>query len=139
MAATIDEIQAGIKARLDTIQGLRGYATEPESPNLPLAYPRLVDWAYDDQFGELGGDTATVYHFDIWVLVPIPDHNRAQTMLNPYISPRGTRSIKAAIEEDCSLGGIVDSVRLTGGGVYGPTDIGALKAMAASMRLEVFA
>lgn len=139
MAATIDEIQAGIKARLDTIQGLHGYATEPEQPNLPLAYPRLVDWTYDDQFEGFGGGSATVYHFDIWVLVPIPSFNRAQTMLNPYLSPRGTRSIKAAIEEDCSLGGVVGSVRVTGGGSYGQAKIGEVSVLAASVRCEVFA
>lgn len=138
MSATIDEIQAGIKARLDTIQGLHGYATEPESANLPLAFPRLVDWTYDDQL-TMGADSTMVYHFDVWVLVRIPDLNRSQTMLNPYISPSGRNSVKLAIEEDVSLGGIVDSCRVTGGGSYGTTEIATVKALAASVRLEVFA
>lgn len=136
MSATVDEIQAAIKARLDTIQGLHAYATEPETLNPPQAYPRLVDWTYDSVF-EFGGEISVLYHFDIWVLVPMPDFNRAQTMLNPYISPSGTRSVKAAIEEDVSLGGIVDSCRLTGGGAYGKVTIGSVDLLGTSMRLEV--
>jgi hypothetical protein len=139
MAATIDQIQAGIAASLFHIPGLFASAHEPEQPNLPVAYPRLVDWTYDDQFGEFGGDTATVYHFDIWVLVKIPTFNRGQTMLNPFLSPRGSSSIKVAIEQDPSLGGIVDSCRVTGGGSYGKATIAELTCLAASVRLEVFA
>jgi hypothetical protein len=138
VTATVDEIQSGIKARLATIDGLNAYATEPEKPNPPQAYPRLVDWTYDDTL-EFGGEVSMVYHFDVWVLVPLPDFNRAQTMLNPYLSPTGARSVKLAIEEDISLGGIVDSCRLTGGGSYGRAEIAAIPVLAASMRLEVFA
>lgn len=138
MTATVDEIQAGIKQRLDTIVGLNAYATEPEKLNPPQAYPRLVDWTYDNAF-EFSGDTSMLYHFDIWVLVPMPDFNRAQTMLNPYLSPSGTRSVKAAIEEDKTLGGIVDSCRLTGGGAYGKATIGEATLLGASMRLEIMA
>lgn len=136
--STIDEIQAAIKERLALIDGLHAYATEPEKPNLPLAYPRLVDWTYDHSMSEMG-TTSTLYHFDIWVLVPIPTFNRAQTMLNPYISPSGIKSIKETIEDDVSLGGTVFSCALTGGGAYGKATIAEVDALAASMRLEVFA
>lgn len=138
MSATVDEIQSGIKARLETIEGLHAYATEPEKPNPPQAYPRLVDWTYDQEF-EFGGDVSVLYHFDVWVLVAMPDFNRAQTMINPYLSPSGSRSVKLAIEQDVTLGGIVDGCRLTGGGAYGKAEIGAIPVLAASMRLEVMA
>jgi len=139
VTATVDEIQAGIKGRLETIDGLHAYATEPEKPNPPQAYPRLVDWTYDQEFA-FGGEVSMLYHFDVWVLVPlVPDFNRAQTMLNPYLSASGTRSVKLAIEEDVTLGGIVESCRLTGGGAYGKAEIGSIPVLGASMRLEVFA
>lgn len=139
MTATVDEIQAGIKDRLETIAGLHAYATEPEKPNPPQAYPRLVDWTYDQSM-EFGGEIAMLYHFDVWVLVPMtPDFNRAQTMLNPYLSASGTRSVKTAIEEDVTLGGTVDSCRVTGGGAYGKAEIAGIAVLGASMRLEIFA
>lgn len=138
-APTVDQIQVGIKRRLATIDGLIPHATEPDKPNFPLAYPRLVDWTYDQTF-EFDGDISTLYHFDVWVLVSLSAGlNRAQTALNPYLSPTGSKSIKIAIEEDPTLDGTSQSVRVTGGGAYGQADIGAIKALAASVRVEVMA
>lgn len=133
--ATIDEIQAAIKQRLGTIDGLRTYATEPDEPNFPCAYPRVVDWTFDEDM-----DGATTWHFDIWVLVGLqPGFNRAQTWLNPFLSPRGAHSIREAIDCDISLGGTVSSARVMGGGAYGRVDIAGVTALGASVRLEVFA
>jgi len=129
---TVDEIQAAIKARLEAA-GIRAYATEPDKPNMPCAYPRVVDWTYDHDF-----DGDTLWHFDVWVLVGLdPGFNRAQTMLNPYLSPTGSNSIRAAIDADPSLGRIVSSARATGGGAYGRVDIAGITALGASVRLEV--
>jgi len=130
---TVDEIQGALQERLETIAALRAYATEPDKPNFPCAYPRLVDWTYDDTY-----DGTTTYHFDVWVLVGLePGFNRAQTWLNPYLSPAGTNSIKLAIDADPSLGQTVASARATGGGSYGQTDIAGVRALAASIRIEV--
>jgi hypothetical protein len=81
-----------------------------------------------------------LWHFDIWVLVNLaPGLNRAQTTLNPFISPTGTNSVKAALEQDDRLGGAVDFIRLIGGGAYGNTDVAGVRCLAASMRAEVHA
>lgn len=133
--ATVDEIQAAIKQRLETIDGLRAYATEPDKPNFPCAYPRVVDWTFDDDF-----DGDTVWHFDVWVLVGLePGFNRAQTWLNPYISPHGSHSIREAVNCDPTLGETVSQARVQGGGAYGRVDIAGITALGASVRLEVFA
>ena len=137
---TLDEVQAALKHALETIEGLRAYATEPDQPpgaEAAVAYPRVVDWTYDQSW-EGDCEVATLWHFDIWVLVNLASGlNRAQTQLNPYISPTGRRSIKQALEHDVGLGGCVDYVRLTGGGAYGATDVGSVRCLAASMRAEV--
>lgn len=133
---TVDMIQQGIKARLSTITALgsRAYATEPDQPTFPCAYPRLVDWTYDDTY-----DGTCIWHFDVWVLVGLePGFNRAQTWLNPFLSPSGPNSIKVAIECDPSLGHTVAFARATGGGSYGRIDIGGVAGLGASVRLEVF-
>ena len=130
---TVDQIQSALKARLDTITSLRATATEPDKPNFPCAYPRLVDWTFDDSF-----DADTLWHFDIWVLVGLePGFNRAQTMLNPYLSPVGTNSIKLAIDADPHLGNTVSWARVTGGGAYGRVDIAGIAALGASVRVEI--
>ena len=130
---TVDQIQSAIKARLATLSGLNAYATEPEKPNFPCAYPRIVDWNFDETFG----NSSTTWHFDIWVLVGIePGFNRAQTMLNPYLSPSGANSIKLVIDGQDTLG-IGTHARVTGGGAYGRVDIAGITAIGASVRVEV--
>jgi hypothetical protein len=131
---TVDQIQTALKQCLDANTDLRAYATEPDKPNFPCGYPRLVDWTYDDSF-----DGTTTWHFDIWVLVGLePGFNRAQTWLNPYLSPSGANSIKEALDADPSLGGTVSSARATGGGAYGRVDLAGIAALGASIRVEVF-
>ena len=130
--STIDEIQTGIKRVLDTVPDLRAHATEPDQPNLPCAYPRLVQWTYDTDFD--GGQT---YLFDVWVVVDMKQGlNRAQTALNAFLSRDGRKSLKVAIERDMTLSGTVDSARVVGGGAYGQAEIAGMKALAASVRLE---
>jgi hypothetical protein len=73
----------------------------------------------------------------LWVLVGLdPGFNRAQTWLNPFLSPTGSSSIKAAIDSDSTLG-IGVQARVTGGGAYGRVDIAGITALSASVRLEV--
>jgi hypothetical protein len=137
---TLDEVLAALKRALESIDGLRAHATEPEEPNFPTAYPRLVQWAYDETFEEGCDEIPTLYVFDVWVLVDMRSGlPRAQAALNPYIAPVGRKSVKQALERDQSLGGTVDFVRLVGGGAYGTTDVAGLRCLAASMRAEVHA
>jgi hypothetical protein len=82
--------------------------------------------------------STTIWHFDVWVLVGIePRFGRAQTELNDYLSPNGSRSIKCVIDGDPSLGMSVQA-RVTGGGAYGRVDIAGITALGASVRVEVF-
>jgi len=125
---TIQDITKGIQRRLQTIEGLRAYAVEPDQPNLPCAYPRLVDWVYNDTF-----EGTTTWHFDVWVIVSVGSQfGRAQNELNDYLSPLSSRSIKCAIEGDAEL-----NARAVGGGSYGRVDMGGVAALGASVRVEV--
>lgn len=132
-ATSLDEIQVGIKRRLETIDGLRAYATEVERPNFPTAYPRVVSWVYNTSF-----EGQADWVIDVWVLVGIePDLARAQSTLNAYLAPSGRRSLKCAIEGDPTLGGCVSFVKVVGGGDYGRVEIGGIAALGASVRVEV--
>jgi hypothetical protein len=137
----LTDIQAGIKRALDSIDGLRAQATETDqAPGAaaPIAYPRVVDWTYDQSWEEGCDEVPTLWHFDIWVLVNLSvGLNRAQNDLNDLISPRGRRSVLAALARDTTLGGRVDYIRLTGGGAYGTSDVAGVRCLAASVRAEV--
>jgi len=125
---SIQDLTNGIQRRLATIDGLRAYAIEPDQPNFPCAYPRLVDWVYNDTFAG-----TTTWHFDVWVLVGVGSQfGRAQNELNQYLSPNDAHSIKQAIECDPEL-----NARAVGGGAYGRVDIGGIAALGASVRVEV--
>lgn len=133
--ATLNEIQTGIKRRLETIEGLHPTATEPANPHLPAAYPRVTSWTYDLEQGE---DQGIEWQFDLWVLVAIsPDLTRAQSTINDYLSAHGRLSLKRALEEEPTLGGLVDFLRVTGGGNYGRVDVGGESCLGASVRVEV--
>lgn len=137
---TLAMILEAIKRALESIDGLRAFATEPEQipgSSAPIAYPRVVDWIYDVEFD--GDDyISTTWHFDIWVLVTLAaGTGRAQTVLDPYLSPMGRNSLKRALERDVSLSECVNSISVTGGGAYGTTDVAGVRCLAASIRAEV--
>lgn len=140
---TLDQIQSAIKHALETIDGIRAFATEPDQmpgSTVAIVYPRPVDWSYDQDFEYACDDLPMQWHLDIWVVVVLSGGiNRAQTALNPFLSPVGRKSVKAALERDVSLGGTVYSTRVTGGGAYGTTDVAGVHCLAASVRTEIFA
>lgn len=130
-------ITTGMKTALATISGLHAFATEPSNPPLPAAWPALEGVDYDATFG--GGDT---FRFRVWVVVPLgTDINRAQTFLLPFLQSSGSKSIKAALEADPTLGGVVDDLRVVSAGPIGPTvpDESGNRQLAAPLTVEVFA
>jgi hypothetical protein len=101
------EIMAGIQARLDTIAGLRTDAITPESTNTPFAFvgvPHRID--YHATQGVPRGKVALF--FTVTVGVSSVVDRVGQSQLAGYADPTGTPSIKAAIEADRTLGGVVD-------------------------------
>ena len=132
--ATVSEVRNGIKARLATIDGLRANATEPASPSPPAAWPIPRTGAYNADFE---GDTTL--QMVVRVVVNPADLNRGQTALDAYLSPTGANSIKAAIEADPSLGGVVDSTRVIGWSAYGQYVFGDVTLLGVEITCEVFA
>lgn len=133
MAATLTEVRNGIKARLATIAGLSAYAIEPPSPKYPAAWTfPLPESEYDNDF-----DGKTLWRMQITVAVAASELAHAQTNLDPYLAPQGTKSIRAAIEGDVTLGGVVDYAvvkRLTG---YSGNAVSGGASVMATLALEV--
>lgn len=106
MAATISQVNAGIAARLATITGLRTFDYQPDSAFPPYAFPSLTNIEYHKAMA--GG--AQTYTYNVTVITGRVDDRGAQDELDGYASFDGAKSVRAAIEADRTLGGVVDTL-----------------------------
>lgn len=107
MVATLAQIRAGIAANiLAGTTGLQVNAYMLSNPTAPIAMvggPDTVD--YDRTFGGAADWTVPVLLY-VGLAVDV----EAQKLLDGYLAQSG---LKAAIESDPTLGGTVDSIRVT--------------------------
>lgn len=135
MSLDIQAIRDALATNLATISGLRTSANVPDNPNPPIAVVFLETVEYDDAFR----DGLTTLMFKVMVIVSRADDRTAQRKLNQYISPNGERSIKSAVESDRSLGGLVQTLRLTNMTSLGSTIVSEQEYMAVEFSVAVYA
>lgn len=106
---TLSEIRSGLATNLATINGLRTSAFVPDEPKPPMAiiFPETIE--FDTAFGR-GLDT---YTFTIQLIVSKISERNAQSNLDSYCNPDGPSSVKAAIEKNRTLGGLIQDLRVT--------------------------
>jgi hypothetical protein len=106
-------VRDNMKTRLETVSGLRVLDTLPDSANIPtngaLAVVGMLDMTYDFTLNR-GFDSATL---SILVIVGRMSESAAQDRLDGYLQSSGATSIKTAIEADKTLGGAVQTLRVT--------------------------
>ena len=105
MAATVSAVATAIKTQLTTISNLRTFDYQPEQLNPPVAFPILNSINYHRAFQ--GGDVEM--NWSIVVVVGRYLDRVAHTNLDGYLSYSGTTSIRAALEADKTLGGVVQT------------------------------
>lgn len=98
------DIRTGLKTRLDTITGLSVYKWVPGQINTPAAMIQRRRTEYDKTMADGSDD----WEYLVTVLVSWADPEVAQAAMSEYLARTGTKSIKAAIEADDTLGGVVD-------------------------------
>jgi hypothetical protein len=106
MAPTIEQIMDGLEARLATISGLRVSDVSPGQINPPCAVigvPPITEY-----HATFGSGRMTLNDLTITVLVSATLDRVGQKSLASYANPAGATSIKAAVEADKTLGGVVD-------------------------------
>ena len=135
MSATIAQMRAGIATNLATISGLRTTTTTPDVINPPIAIvqPQTVD--YDETF-QRGMAT---YTFVVTVIVGRAAERTAQTNLDLFVAQSGSKSVKAAIESDKTLGGNAFDCRVTTLRSYGSTSINDVLYLAGEFTVLVYA
>ena len=142
MAATIPEIMAGLKDRLNTVPGLRATEYAPDNPNPPCAFPLVP--AIPSYRETMRGATYII-PFRIVVLTGAQLERAGQKALAGYANPTGTQSIRAAIEGDRAttgvqtLGGIVQDVVVDGFDPDGLQEVGLVAYYGGTFAVRVIA
>lgn len=119
MPATISTIATGLATALSAVSGLRTYSYQPEQLNPPIAYPTLTGVTYHKAFQ--GGDVVT--NWNIGVVVGRWTDRTAHSLLDSMLSYSGAQSIRAAIEADKTLGGVVSTLILSSGAQINPLSV----------------
>ena len=104
------QVRDGLKTRLQTITGLRAYDLIPDTVVPPCAIVGQLDFTFDIDNAR-GLDQAQV---DVLVIVQRFSERAGQDKLDAYLAGTGSSSIKTAIEGDRTLGGTVNTLRVTG-------------------------
>jgi len=106
-------VRDNMKTALQAVSGLRVLDTLPDSANIPtngaLAVVGMLDMTYDFTLNR-GFDSATL---SVLVIVGRMSESAAQDRLDGYLQSSGATSIKTAIEADKTLGGAVQTLRVT--------------------------
>ena len=145
MTNEISEAKDGLKARLESISGLRAIGFEPDGwRDFPVAIIRL-----DGRSGavEAGGARTIEGEFVVRVMAANARKRDAHDLLDGYMARSGAASVEAALDGDRTLGGAVEDARLVrvenagtaglGGGRYAAADfrVRFVKRLAAFRRL----
>jgi hypothetical protein len=136
MTATITEAREGIAAALRTIPGLRAHAIAPDNIACPAAVvePDTAIFLTYDVAMARGADDLILR---ITLFVNRASERAGQAKLDAYIAGDGPQSVRAAVEADPTLGGLVDSVAVTTVWNYGQVTFGGVDYFGCQMVVEV--
>lgn len=134
MIASLTELRDAIAVRLRSVPGLRVYPEIPDNPTIPAAVITLDNPAitYDLAYGTTGGH---VYRLAIVLLVGRSTERVAQRRLDTYLA--GDDALKAIVEADRTLGGLVYDVRLTEARNIAPVMLGDAQYLSAELSVEI--
>jgi hypothetical protein len=127
---SISGIRSGLAASLGTVTGLRVSDYFPDEINPPMAIVDTYQIAFDSAYNR-GSDEIT---FDVLVVVKRSSERAAQQSLDTYVP-----LVKAALENNPSLGGAADDVHVTAMNGYAPLNQGEITYLAATFAVRVIA
>lgn len=133
--ADLSTIRTNLAARIATISGLRTAATIPDQVNPPIAIVIPERLTYDDAYGK----GLVTYSFLVQVIVGKVSERTSQNKIDGFINPTGATSIKAAIEGDKTLNGVVFDTRVTEVTGYSVVQVGDIAYMSCEFRVTVLA
>jgi hypothetical protein len=132
--AGLSAIRQGLADRLATIDGLRARDYIPDNIVPPMAFvnPTQIQYDVDNARG------LVQYTFTVSLFASRADSRSAQLTVDSYVSTSGLDSVKTAIEGDRTLGGIVDTCRVTNVTNYVVQDANDTDFLAVDFNVEVW-
>ncbi|HSG63107.1 MAG TPA: hypothetical protein VLA24_16910 [Pseudomonadales bacterium] len=109
MTVSISTIRNKLAVNLATVPGLRTSDYVPDDPKPPVAVVMPPTIKFDIAMGR-GLDE---YEFIVTVIVGKQSERAAQRLLDSLCAPKGSGSVKTAIEIDRTLAGNVQDLRVT--------------------------
>lgn len=128
-------IRAGLVTRLETIAGLTATPFLPKRINAPAAAVQRRQTRYDATMADGSDD----WEYVITVFVAWNESEIAQTAMSNYLARTGATSIKAAIEAEDTLGGVVDFTRVREAGEEQIRTAGEIEYLAVDFILDITA
>ena len=132
--AGLSAIRQGLADRIATIDGLRARDHIPDNIVPPMAFvnPTQIQYDLDNARG------LVQYTFTVSLFASRADSRSAQNTVDEFVSTSGLKSVKAAIEGDRTLGGIVDTCRVTNVTNYVVQDANDTEFLAVDFNVEVY-
>lgn len=130
--ATIRQIIDAIHDRLDTVSGLKVYKRVPETVDAPAAIVRYAGTNFDSTM-DRGSDDQTY----VVQILTSKASDRGQDELYAYCEGSGARSVKALIEADPTLGGLVMHAFVTEVGEPGTAEPGGVEFYSVEIFVQV--
>lgn len=137
MAPTIEQIMDGLEARLATISGLRVSDVSPGQISPPCAIVGVP--AITSYHATFGSGRMTLDDLTVTVLVSAAIDRVGQKKLAGYANPTGSTSIKAAVEGDKTLGGVVDDCIVVSFRPLGLDEVGVIGYFGGIFQLRAIA
>jgi hypothetical protein len=130
---TVSEVRQALAEKAGNVYGLRAYAYQPDDPRPPVAFVMLDRIEYDLNANR-GADRS---FYIITVIVGRANDRAAQKNLDQYLV--GSDSVKTAIEADRTLGGVVNTCRVTEARNYVAVNVGDTTYLQVELEVEVIA
>jgi len=131
----LSDIRAAMGTALSAVPNLRVRELIPAlvTPPMAVVSPSSIEYDLNAQNG------VNRYLFTVTVFVVKADDRAAQLRVDPFVAPTGTGSIKAALEADRTLGGVVNTLRVTDVNNYSSADANDVLYLAVDFQVEVYA
>ena len=131
----LSEIRDAMGTALGAVPNLRVRPLIPAlvTPPMAVVQPQQIEYDLNARNG------VNRYTFTVTVFVTKADDRSAQLRVDPFVAPSGVGSVKAALEADRTLGGVVDTLRVTNVSNYSSTDANDVLYLAVDFEVEVYA
>lgn len=135
MAGTLSSLRSGLKDRLATIPGLRVAEQIPEQINPPVA---VITRQSVEYHGAMSGGSSE-WSMQVQLIAGRMAEQQSQRLIDEWLSWSGTKSVRAAIEADRTLGGAAHTCKVTSADALTTVQVGDAEYLGVTLNVTVYA